>query len=256
MANVDPVIEVSNVTMAYGDNVIQKDVSFKVGAGEIFIIMGGSGSGKSTMLRHIIGLNKPAKGQIKIKGVDIWSDAASTARDQTFRDIGVLYQAGALWSSMTLAENVMLPLEEYTAFSRSKMKELASFKLSLVGLGGFENYFPAEISGGMRKRAALARAMALEPSILFLDEPSAGLDPLSARNLDELITQLRDALGTTFVIVTHELASIFAVGTNSVFLDAQTKTVRASGNPSDLLISSTDPYIRSFLSRGEIDANV
>jgi phospholipid/cholesterol/gamma-HCH transport system ATP-binding protein len=167
------------------------------------------------------------------------------------RHFGVLYQSGALWSSMTLAENIALPLEEYTRLPQAEIAELVSFKLALVGLAGFEGYYPREISGGMKKRAGLARAMALDPDILFFDEPSAGLDPISSRQLDDLILELRDSLGATVVVVTHELASIFAIGSNSVFLDAETRTMIATGDPRQLRDQSDDPRVRRFLTRGE-----
>lgn len=245
-----PCIEVRDLTMAYGSFVIQRGLSFSVNHGDIFIIMGGSGCGKSTLLRHLVGLKEPAKGQVLYEGTSFW-EADQPTKESIMRRFGILYQSGALWSSMTLAENVALPLGEYTSLSASEIRELVSLKLSLVGLAGFEEFYPAEISGGMRKRAGLARAMALDPDILFFDEPSAGLDPISARRLDELILQLRDSLGATIVVVTHELASIFAIGTNSVFLDAETRTMIAVGDPNRLLRESTEPKIRSFLTRGE-----
>lgn len=244
-----PIISVRNLTMAYGDNVIQHDLSFDVQQGDIFVIMGGSGCGKSTLLRHLIGLQRPATGTVSYGQDDFWA-ASPDAQDQLKRRFGVLFQAGALWSSLTLAENVALPLEEFTALSREAIRAIIATKLALVGLAGFENYYPAEISGGMKKRAALARAMALNPDILFFDEPSAGLDPLSSRRLDDLILQLRDSLGTTIVLVTHELPSIFAVANNSVFLDADTKTMIATGDPKTLAQHGPDG-VRSFLSRGE-----
>ncbi len=243
-------IEVRDLTMAYGSFVIQHDLSFTVKKGDIFIIMGGSGCGKSTLLRHLVGLKEPAKGNVFYDNVSFW-DSGPTEKKAIMRRFGVLYQGGALWSSMTLAENVALPLEEYTNLSPAQIKELVSLKLSLVGLAGFEEFYPSEISGGMCKRAGLARAMALDPDILFFDEPSAGLDPISARRLDDLILELRDSLGTTVVVVTHELASIFAIGNNSVFLDAETRTMIAVGDPNKLLAESKDPKIRSFLTRGE-----
>ena len=242
-------IEVRDLTMAYGSFVIQRNLNFEVRRGDIFIVMGGSGCGKSTLLRHMVGLKSPAKGQVLYDGVSFW-DSDPGQQQAIMRRFGILYQSGALWSSMTLAENVGLPLGEYTDLSPAQIKELVSFKLSLVGLAGFEEFYPSEISGGMRKRAGLARAMALDPDILFFDEPSAGLDPISARRLDELILELRDSLGATVVVVTHELASIFAIGNNSVFLDAQTRTMTAVGDPNKLLHESTDPMIRSFLTRG------
>jgi len=247
---ITPRIEVRDLTMAYGDFVIQRDLSFTVKNGDIFIIMGGSGCGKSTLLRGLVGLKEPAKGQVFYDNVSFW-DCDGAGQKAIMRRYGILYQAGALWSSMTLAENVALPLDEYTHLSPSQIKELVSLKLSLVGLAGFEEFYPSEISGGMRKRAGLARAMALDPDILFFDEPSAGLDPISARRLDELILALRDSLGATIVVVTHELASIFAIGNNSVFLDAETRTMLAVGDPRKLLKESDDPRIRSFLTRGE-----
>ena len=242
-------IEVRDLTMAYGSFVIQRDLSFTVNSGDIFIVMGGSGCGKSTLLRHLVGLKEPAKGQVFYDNVSFW-DSDSVGQVAIMRRFGILYQSGALWSSMTLAENVALPLGEYTRLSPSQIKDLVSLKLALVGLAGFEDFYPSEISG-MRKRAGLARAMALDPDILFFDEPSAGLDPISARRLDELILELRDSLGATVVVVTHELASIFAIGNNSVFLDAETRTMTAVGDPNKLLAESNDPKIRSFLTRGE-----
>ena len=243
-------IEVRDLTMAYGGFVIQHDLSFTVKKGDIFIIMGGSGCGKSTLLRHLVGLKEPAEGYVFYDNVSFW-DSGPAEKEAIMRNFGVLYQSGALWSSMTLAENVALPLEENTNLSPAQIKELVSLKLSLVGLAGFEEFYPSEISGGMCKRAGLARAMALDPDILFFDEPSAGLDPISARRLDDLILELRDSLGTTVVVVTHELASIFAIGNNSVFLDAETRTMIAVGDPNELLAESKDPKIRSFLTRGE-----
>jgi phospholipid/cholesterol/gamma-HCH transport system ATP-binding protein len=236
--------------MAYGSFVIQRDLTFTVQRGDIFIIMGGSGCGKSTLLRHLVGLKRPARGKVLYGETDFW-DAGPQEQARIMRRFGILYQSGALWSSMTLAENVALPLGEYTNLNRSQISELVSLKLALVGLAGFEDFYPSEISGGMRKRAGLARAMALDPDILYFDEPSAGLDPISARRLDDLILELRESLGATVVVVTHELASIFAIGTNSVFLDAESRTMIAGGSPSRLLKDSQDPRVRSFLTRGE-----
>lgn len=248
----DAVIVVRDLTMAYGDFVLQRDLNFAVRRGDIFVIMGGSGCGKSTLLRHLIGLKKPARGAVFYGEQSLW-DAEAADRERILRGIGVLYQRGALWSSMTLAENVALPIQEYTDLRPDEIAPIASLKLALVGLKGFEDYYPSEISGGMQKRAALARAMALDPEILFFDEPSAGLDPISSRLLDDLIVELRDSLGATIVIVTHELASIFAVGNNSVFLDADSKTMIASGDPKRLLAESEDPRVREFLTRGEAE---
>jgi len=245
-----PCIEVKGLTMAYGAKVIQRDLSFTVNRGDIFIIMGGSGCGKSTLLRHLIGLQSPARGQVMYGDEDFW--AADPERQREIqRRFGILYQSGALWSSMTLAENVALPLEEYTTLPAAEIRERVSLKLALVGLAGFESYYPSEISGGMKKRAGLARAMALDPDILFFDEPSAGLDPISAHLLDRLILELRESLGATVVVVTHELASIFAIGNNSVFLDPETKTMIAGGDPNRLLAESKDPRVKRFLTRGE-----
>jgi phospholipid/cholesterol/gamma-HCH transport system ATP-binding protein len=235
--------------MAYGEVVVQRDLNFTIQRGDIFIIMGGSGCGKSTLLRHLIGLQAPARGEVWYEDQNFW--AASPAERETIkRRIGVLFQSGALLSSMTLAENVALMLETYTALSPSQIRDIVAVKLALVGLAGFEDYLPSEISGGMKKRAGLARAMALDPDILFFDEPSAGLDPISSRLLDDLILELRDSLGATVVIVTHELASIFAIGTNSVFLDADSKTMIAQGDPKQLLETTQDPQVRTFLTRG------
>jgi len=243
-------IEVRDLTMAYGDFVVQRDVNFTVNKGDIFIVMGGSGCGKSTLLRHMLGLIEPAKGEVLYRG-ESFTRADLEERNRILRGIGVLYQSGALWSSMTLSENVGLPLGEYTELDDDEIDHLASFNLALVGLAGFEEYYPAQISGGMQKRAGLARAMALDPGILCIDEPSAGLDPISSHLLDELIIQLRDSLGTTVVVVTHELNSIFAIGTNSVFLDADTRTVTAIGPPKQLRDHSDNPAVRRFLTRGE-----
>src|SRR5262245_50328335 len=236
--------------MAYGSFVIQRDLNFQVDEKDVFIIMGGSGCGKSTLMRHLVGLQAPVRGDVLYRGESFWK-ASQEERDRMARRFGVMYQQGALFSSMTLAENVALPLEEYTEVGTSAIREIASLKLALVGLRGFEDFYPSEISGGMQKRAAVARAMALDPEILFFDEPSAGLDPVSARRLDDLILELRDGLGTTMVVVTHELASIFAIGNNSVFLDPETRTMIASGDPKKLRDESSDPRVRSFLTRGE-----
>ena len=243
-------ITVRNLTLAYGSFVIQQALNFTIRRGDIFLIMGGSGCGKSTVLRCMIGLKAPAQGQILYGEKSFW-DAAPNQRELMKQRFGVLFQAGALWSSMTLAENVALPLAEYTDLSTSEIDELVSLKLALVGLAGFEDYYPNEISGGMRKRAGLARAIALDPETLFFDEPSAGLDPMSSRLLDDLILELRDSLGATVVMVTHELASIFAIGTNSVFLDADTKTMVATGDPKVLRETSVDLKVRNFLTRGQ-----
>ncbi len=244
----EPHIVVKDLTISYGENVIQHDLSFAINRGEIFIIMGGSGSGKSTLFRSMIGLMRPAKGQVLYDGVSFW-DAEPEERKIMMRKFGVLYQSSALWSSFTLAENVALPLQQCTRLKPDQIREIVSLKLSLVGLSGFEDYYPAEMSGGMKKRAGLARAMALDPDILFFDEPSAGLDPVSAHLLDELLLELSTSLGATIVVVTHELASIFAIGNNSVFLDEEAKTMIATGDPRELLAASKDPKVINFLTR-------
>ncbi len=244
-----PHIQVRDLTMAYGGFVLMRDLDFVVGQGDIFVIMGGSGCGKSTLLRHMIGLKEPARGEIRYRD-ESFTRAEPEQREALLRRCGVLYQRGALWSSLTLAENVGLPLEEFTALSPQEIRELSSLKLALVGLKGFEDHYPSQISGGMQKRAALARAMALDPEVLFFDEPSAGLDPISSRLLDELIVELRDSLGATIVVVTHELASIFTIGDNSLFLDIETRTMAALGAPKDLLENCPLPSVRRFLTRG------
>lgn len=246
-----PRIAVRNLDMAFGSYVVQRNVSFTIPAGEIFVIMGDSGCGKSTMLRHMIGLIRPARGDVFYDGESFWRGDDPGRRMAISRRFGVLFQSGALWSSMTLAENVALPLTLYTRLDAREVAEMVALKLALVGLRGFEEFYPSEISGGMRKRAGLARAMALDPDILFLDEPSAGLDPLSSRRLDDLILELRDNLGSTVVIVTHELASIFAIADNAVFLDAETRTAIAHGNPRNLIDHADSPKVRKFLRRGE-----
>lgn len=242
-------ISIRGLEMSYGDLVIQKDLTFDIDRGEIFIVMGASGCGKSTLLRHLIGLLPPSKGSILYDGKDFW-ESDDNGRVEMMQRFGILYQSGALWSSMTLAENIATVIERYTDLPKDEIKEIAYLKLALVGLTGFEEFYPSAISGGMRKRAGLARAMALDPEILFFDEPSAGLDPISSRKLDDLILELKQSLGTTIVAVTHELASIFAIGDNAVFLDTETKTMIAQGNPHELLNTTEIPMVRAFLTRG------
>lgn len=249
MSKEAPLISVSNLSIGYGDYVLMKDISFSVSRGEIFFIMGGSGCGKSTLLHVLTGLIPPLSGKISIDGAD-FSKAGEKMRHKIMQNCGILYQSGALFSSMTLSENVALPLQQYTDYSPGLIKELTSLKLALVGLAGFEDFYPSEISGGMCKRAGLARALALDPEILYCDEPSAGLDPVSSRLLDDLILDLNHSLGTTFVIVSHELASIFNIGTDSIFLDGDTKSIMGRGKPEDLLRNPPNDVVRRFLTRG------
>jgi phospholipid/cholesterol/gamma-HCH transport system ATP-binding protein len=248
-----PAIEVRDLMMAYGGRVVMQGLDFQVRRGEIFVIMGGSGSGKSTLLKHLIGLKKPAQGTILFDGNDFGA-ADGPARRAMLRRMGVLYQNGALWSGLTLAENVALPLEEYTELAPAAIAEVVSLKLALVGLRGFESYYPVEISGGMRKRAALARAVALDPEVLFFDEPSSGLDPITASRLDDLILQLRSSFGTTIVVVSHDLDSIFKIADRALFLDIKQKTMTALGNPADLRDHPPSDEVHRFLTRSsEVD---
>ena len=243
-------IEAQNLTIGYGDYVLMKDMNFDVKRHDIFIIMGGSGCGKSSLLRVLTGLVSPLGGKVYIDGTDFIGCDGQT-RQKIMQKSGILYQSGALFSSMTLGDNVALPLQLYTDFSAKQIKELVALKLALVGLKGFEEYYPSEISGGMKKRAGLARALALDPEIVYFDEPSAGLDPVSSKLLDDLILDINQTLGTTIVIVTHELASIFAVGNNSIFLDGASKSILARGNPRELLKNPPDEKVLQFLTRGE-----
>ena len=246
-------VEVRGLTMTYGTRLVMHDLSFQVRQGEVFVIMGGSGSGKSTLLRHLIGLKKPAEGSILFRGED-FGEADEETRKGILRRMGVLYQNGALWSGLTLAENVALPLEEYTRLGSEAVSEVVSLKLALVGLRGFESYYPAEISGGMRKRAALARAVAVDPEVLFFDEPSSGLDPITASRLDDLILQLRASLGTTIVVVSHDLASIFKIADRALFLDMNEKTMTALGSPAEMRENPPSAEVHRFLTRSsEVD---
>lgn len=244
----DVQIAVRDLTMAYGSFVIQRDLNFDIMQGDIFVIMGGSGCGKSTLLKHMLGLLTPAKGDILYSGTS-FTNASAAQQEAMRRSWGITYQTGGMFSAMTLAENIALPMQLYTAFSSGEIADIVSYKLALVGLDGYQEYYPSEISGGMRKRAALARAIALDPDILFFDEPSAGLDPISSRLLDELIVQLKESIGATVVMVTHELASIFSIATNAVYLDANTRTMIDYGNPRDLKEHSEHPVVRQFLNR-------
>lgn len=248
MTEPETLIDVQDLTMAYGDFVLQRNLTFTIKKGSIFTIMGESGCGKSTLLRHFTGLKRPATGNILFSGVDFWLSDKKT-RVQLMQKSGVLYQSGALWSSMTIGENIALPLQQFTDLSLELIDEIVNLKLALVGLKGFGDYFPSAISGGMRKRAGLARAMALDPDVLFLDEPSAGLDPISSKMLDDLILELRDSLGATIVIVTHELPSIFTLADDSIFLDTETRTMLATGNPKRLARDCENKKVKRFLSR-------
>lgn len=249
----DAKIKVQNLTVAYGSNVLMKDVDFEVNTGDVFIIMGGSGSGKSSLLRVLTGLKEPSKGKVWLDGQDFYA-AGAKEQKVLMQNCGILYQSGALFSSMTLGENVALPLQQYMDYSANTVREIVALKLALVGLRGYEDFYPAELSGGMKKRAGLARAMALDPEILFFDEPSAGLDPVSSNLLDELILEINRSLGTTIVVITHELSSIFAIGNNSIYLDAETKGISAKGNPHELLRNPPNQRVLSFLTGGKKNA--
>jgi len=248
-ARPDAHIVIRGLDMAFGEFVVMRSLSFSIRRSDIFVIMGGSGCGKSTLMRTMLGLLEPARGEVLYDGVS-FTLARQEEREGMLRKMGVLFQQGALWSSLTLAENVALPLQQYTTLGSAEIAEVVDLKLSLVGLKGFGDYYPAAISGGMRKRAGLARAMALDPEILFFDEPSAGLDPISSKLLDDLILELRDSLGATIILVTHELASIFAIASNGVFLDTQSRTMVATGSPREMLESCTNPNVQTFLRRG------
>jgi phospholipid/cholesterol/gamma-HCH transport system ATP-binding protein len=246
-----PAIEVEHVKAGYAGDVVLTDVSFTVARSEIFFIIGGSGCGKSTLVRNLVGLNAPMAGTVKFFGQP-FTQADVATRRALLKTFGMLFQGGALWTSLSLRENVALPLEEYTTLSRREINEIATLKLAQVGLGGFEDYFPAEISGGMKKRAGLARALALDPAIVFFDEPSAGLDPVTSRKLDELVLQIRDTFGTTIVVVSHELASIFSIADRVIMLDRAEKGIIAEGRPRELAINSRDPRVTEFLRRDDV----
>jgi len=247
-----PKIAVRDLTMAYGDFVVQREINFEVPRGQVLVIMGGSGCGKSTLLKHMIGLKTPAEGTISYDG-ERFDHLTGRAKEAWLKRFGVLYQSGALWSSMTLAENVALPLELYSKLRKAEIDAVVRYKLALVGLAGSEHLYPSEISGGMRKRAGLARAMALDPEILFFDEPSAGLDPITSRRLDDTILQLKAGTGATIVIVTHELPSLFAVADWAIFLDARERRMTAQGDPKEMLKNPPNDAVYEFLTRNKTE---
>ena len=243
------IISVQNLSIGYENNAVMKNLSFEIEKGDIFIIMGGSGCGKSTLLRTMTGLLPAIEGKIIIDGIDIVAASGKEKKNLVTR-YGILYQSGALFSSMNLFENVALPLQQYTSYSAEEIRKIVEFKLALVGLAGFEKFYPSEISGGMKKRAGLARALALDPEIVYFDEPSAGLDPISSKRLDDLILEINKSLGTTIIVVTHELPSLFTIGKNSIFLDNTIKTFSAKGNPKELLKNPPNERVLAFLTRG------
>lgn len=245
----ETILRVEDLSLAYGDYQVLQKVSFSAKKGECMVLMGGSGCGKSTLLKSMVGLLSPECGKILVDSIDLWS-VSQEEKTTILKKYGVLFQGGALWGAMNLIENVSLPLQTYTDLSEIEIHDLARYKLNLVGLSGYSDFYPAQLSGGMKKRAGLARAMALDPDILFLDEPSAGLDPINSHRLDNLINELKLSLGITFIVVTHELPSIFDIADDSIFLDGQTKTLLEQGSPSHLRENSEHESVRSFLRRG------
>ena len=252
MTENSPIISVQNLSIGYEDNAIMEKLSFEIEKGDIFIIMGGSGCGKSTLLRTMTGLLPAIEGKVLIDGVDVVTASEEEKKNLTTQ-YGILYQSGALFSSMSLFENVALPLQQCTSYTAKEIQKIVEFKLALVGLAGFEKFYPSELSGGMKKRAGLARALALDPKIVYFDEPSAGLDPVSSKRLDDLILEINKSLGTTIIVVTHELPSIFAIGKNSIFLDNTIKTFSAKGNPKELLKNPPNERVLAFLTRGVLN---
>jgi phospholipid/cholesterol/gamma-HCH transport system ATP-binding protein len=248
-----PAIEVKGLACGYADTPVLDGVSFSVRPAEIFFIIGGSGCGKTTLLRNMVGLEKPTRGEVFFNGRS-FTNADSGARREMLKTFGMLFQSGALWTSLTLSQNIALPLEEYTRLPRDEIQNIAAFKLAQVGLAGFEEHYPSEISGGMQKRAGLARALALDPGIVFFDEPSAGLDPVTARNLDGLIVQIRDTFGTTIVVVSHDVDSIFGIADRIIMLDRDTRGIIAEGKPSKVAVDSPNPKVVEFLTRRGVRA--
>ena len=249
----NPIITVKDLQLAYGEHLVLQDVSFDIKQGTCLVVMGGSGCGKSTLLKSMVGLLEPVQGKISISGEMLWGGNSNGSK--ILNKFGVLFQGGALWSSMTIRENVALPLEVYTDLVEKEIEDIVRYKLSLVGLSGFENFHPSQLSGGMKKRAGLARALALDPKILFFDEPSAGLDPITSKRLDDLITELKESLGMTFVVISHELASIFDIADDAIFLDAKSKTLLDRGPPQTLLKESNHQEVVDFLTRNESSNN-